>query len=272
MTEPSDENDVKALLGRALSGEPPLTLDRDEVFRQGRRKLRIRRMFSTGGAIGGAVVAVVGAVMLTGLIADEPAPEETPPAASPTALPAPPGPTLPLSTTEVAPTRLSAPPSQHHANTLTADFFARNDALPDTAQTFRPDGKTARFTVAKDTYELRVDVRLPDAEGALTVSIGAADPKRVAGCGDLPDAKYGCTVRAARGIHVAVGTWKDYGTGEKRYIAFAVHPDGTSVTAIATNLPDAKRKGGLRPTDRTPVFGQDVMAKLVTMPALRYAG
>jgi hypothetical protein len=271
MTEPSDESDVKALLGRALSGEPPLTLDRDEVFRQGRRKLRVRRMFSTGGAIGGAVVAVVGAVMLTGLIADEPAPEENPPAASRTEHPAPPGPTLPLTTTEVPPT-VRAPLSEQHARTLSHDFLMNNDALPNTVQMFRPDGESVQFTVGKDTYELRLDVRLPPAEGNLSVSIGTADPGRVANCKDVPDAKYGCTVRKVRGVHVAVGTWKGYGTGEKRYIAFAVRPDGTSVTAVATNLSDTRRNQGALPSTKTPVLDQDVLARLVTMPALRYEG
>ena len=72
-SEPRGDEDVKELLGRALAGEPPLTLDRDEVFRDGRRRLRNRRLFSSGGVAAGVVAAAVGAVLLTGLI-DEPAP------------------------------------------------------------------------------------------------------------------------------------------------------------------------------------------------------
>jgi len=123
-----------------------------------------------------------------------------------------------------------------------------------------------------DTYDLLRDVRLPPAEGRLSVSVGAADPARVARCADVPDANKGCAVRVERGIPVAVGTWKDYGTGEKRYIAFTVRPDGTRVTAIASNLSDTRRNKGAHPTGVAPVLDQDVLARLVTMPALRYPG
>ena len=46
-----DNDDVKDLLGRALAEEPPLRIDRDEVFRQGRRKLRSRRCFEAGSVV-----------------------------------------------------------------------------------------------------------------------------------------------------------------------------------------------------------------------------
>jgi hypothetical protein len=272
VTEPDAGSDahVKELLGRALTGEPPLALDRDEVFREGRRRVRRRRVFSTGGAIAGVVAAAVGAVMLTGLLADEAADEQVPPGASRPAQPpvTTTPPTTTVTTTPLPPT--SGAPSQVHANALSRDFLQHNDVLPKTAQLSRADGETPRFTVTADAYELKLDVRLPAAEGSLAVSVGAADPAGVARCSDV--SKNGCVVRAARGIRVVIGTWKDYGTGEKRYIAFAVRPDGTSVRAIATNLSDRQRNKGALPADRTPVLDQDTLARLVTMPALRYAG
>jgi hypothetical protein len=262
----SDDEDVKALLGRALTGEPPLTLDRDEVFRQGRRGLRNRRFASAGGAIAGAVVAVVGAVVLTNLVAEDPAPE-TPPAATRTERPAPPGPTLPLTTTHDAPPTSHAAPSPDYAGTLTGALLG---ALPADARPSRLDGTPPTFTAARDTYEFEADIETGTADGSLSVSVGSADPAVVADCKQVTDANAGCAVRKARGILVAVGKWKDYGTGEKRYIAYTVRKDGTSVTAIATNLSERRRKYHKAPADTVPVVDEERLAEIVTQPGLRF--
>lgn len=268
MSEPSDD-DVKALLGRALAGEPPLALDRDEVVRAGRRKLRNRKLFSAGGAIAGAVVAVVGAVVLTDLVTAEPAPE-APPAASRTERRAPPGPTLPLSTTaQDPPSSAPALPTADHADVLTQHLL---DALPGDATTSRTDGAKVRFAAARDTYEFEADVRTSSADGSLSVSIGATDPDAKASCDQIPDANGGCTVSSAGGMLVAVGTWRDPGTGEKRYIAYAVHPDGTSVTAISANLSEERRRYDKLPTDAAPVIDDKELMRIVTRPDLRYSG
>jgi len=264
----AEDEDVKALLGRALAGEPPLALDRDAVFRQGRRKLRSRRLFSAGGAITGAVVAVVGAVVLTNLIAEEPAPE-TPPAASRTEHRAPPGPTLPLTTTQLPPsTSPTLPaPTVDHASALTQALLA---ALPADARPSRLDGDPVRFTVARDTYEFEADIETGKADGSLSVSVGSARLAADAACAQVRDANAGCAVLRARGILVAVGNWKDYDTGEKRYIVYAVRPDGTSVTAIATNLSERRRKYGKDPSDPAPVFDEKGLAEIVTVAGLRF--
>jgi hypothetical protein len=265
MSEPSDD-DVKALLGRAIAGEPPLALDRDEVLRAGRRKLRNRKLFTAGGAIAGAVVAVVGAVVLTHVVTEEPVPE-TPPAASRTERPAPPGLTLPL-TTE-APSSAPVRPSAEYADMLTQNLLG---ALPGDAVTSRTDGAEVRFAAARDTYEFEADVRTSSADGSLSVSIGATDPGATVTCDQLPDANGGCTVSSEGGMLVAVGTWKDPGTGEKRYIAYAVHPDGTSVTAISANLSEKRRQYDKLPTDATPVIDDEQLVAIVTLPGLRYSG
>ncbi|MBC6446691.1 hypothetical protein [Actinokineospora xionganensis] len=59
-------DEVKALLGRALDGEPPLDLDRDAIFADGRARLRRRRSIAIGGAAMAVVVAVVGTSALAG--------------------------------------------------------------------------------------------------------------------------------------------------------------------------------------------------------------
>jgi hypothetical protein len=264
---PEDE-DVKALLGRALAGEPPLALDRDEVFRQGRRKLRNRRLFSAGGAISGAVVAVVGAVVLTGLIAEEPVPE-TPPAATRTERPAPPGPTLPLTTTQQGPSTSYTPlePTADHASALTRALLA---TLPADARPSRLDGEPPRFKPAQDTYEFAADIETGTADGSLSVSVGSAPAAAEAACAQVADANAGCAIRTARDVVVAVGTWKDHGTGEKRYIVYAVRRDGTSVTAIATNLSERRRTYGKNPADPAPVVDAARLAEIVTLPGLRF--
>jgi hypothetical protein len=271
MSEPSDGDvdDVKALLGRALAGEPPLALDRDEVIRAGRRKLRNRKLFSAGGAIAGAVVAVVGAVVLTDLVTEEPAPE-APPAASRTERPAPPGPTLPLSTTaQDPPSSAPAVPTAAYADVLTQHLLA---ALPADVVTSRTDGAKARFAAAKDTYEFEADVRTASADGSLSVSVGATEQGATVTCRQVRDANDGCTVSSEGGMLVAVGTWQDPGTGEKRHIAYAVHPDGTSVTAISGNLSEKSRQYGKTPVNATPVVDAKELMRIVTRPDLRYSG
>lgn len=257
MSPSTDHDDVRALLGRALAGEPPLTLDRDEVFRQGRRRLRNRRLFSTGGAIAGVVVAAVGAVVLTGLGGTEPA-DELPPAASP-------------APSSAGPPSTSVPPSDRHADALTA-VLLDSGLLDKELKLAGPGDDPARFRVHGDGYDLRTDAASAYAQGSLQVSVAAAPDRGGATCASMPEPGTACEVRAVRGGEVAVGTWKDYKTGEKRYIVSAVRRDGTSVTAIATNLSEQERKHGKVPSERAPIVAADVLVRIATLPDLRFAG
>ncbi len=263
--DPSGTDEVKALLGRALAGEPPLRLDRDEVFRQGRRGLRRRRLLSTGGAIAGVVAAAVGAVLLTGLVAGEPG-RDVPPAASRGGHPVPP-------TTAYSPpsTPVRTALSPHQAVRLTSVLDA-SGVLAAQLKLTRADGGEVAFRAGDQAYELRTDVLSPSAEGALSVSVGRADPVTRADCAQIGDANYGCEVRTVRGVTVAVGTSTDHRTGEKRYIVVAVRADGTRVTAIATNLSDRRRAKGKGPADPLPVVDAGTLATLATIPELRFAG
>ncbi|GLW92345.1 hypothetical protein [Actinokineospora globicatena] len=93
-------DDVRDLLGRALGDEPPLGIDREAVFADGRRRLRRRRVAATGGVAAAVAVAVFGAAMLSsgaiGLSQPEVLPA-APPSVTTTRVPAPvePVPTTP---------------------------------------------------------------------------------------------------------------------------------------------------------------------------------
>ncbi len=268
MSSSAEHEDVKTLLDRALAGEPPLTLDRDEVFREGRRRLRNRRLYSAGGAIAGVVAAAVGAVVLTGLAGDGPA-DRLPPAASRTGHPVSPRPSPPVTTTGTAATSPST--SDRHAAALTKVLLDSGLAGEHSRLT-GADGAPARFRAHEGTYELRADVVTPYAEGSLHVSVGAAGPgDEEATCLKMPQPRTDCEVRAVPGGEVAIGTWKDHDTGEKRYIVFTARPDGTSVTAVATNLSERLREHGKPPSDRTPVVDDKSLVRLALLPDLRFA-
>ncbi|MGH3759802.1 hypothetical protein [Actinophytocola sp.] len=269
MSSSSDDEDVKALLGRALAGEPPLTLDRDEVFRTGRRKLRNRRVFSAGGAIAGVVAAAVGAVLVTGLLAGETG-RELPPAASRTGHPVPSGPS---STTAAGPSSAPARPplSVNQADRLTA-LLAKSRVLDADTELTAIGGGEARFRPGTDAYELEADVSSSSAEGSLSVSVGWADAATGVGCEWIEDRNAGCEVRTVAGSLVAVATSKDSDTGVKRYTVFMVRPDGTSVTASASNLSERQRRNGKRPTDKLPVVDAGTLVGIAANAGLRFHG
>lgn len=62
----NDEPDVRRLLEAAVRHEPPLGLDRDAVVEEGRRRLRVRRTATVGGAAMAVVAVVLGMTALSG--------------------------------------------------------------------------------------------------------------------------------------------------------------------------------------------------------------
>ncbi|HWM06072.1 MAG TPA: hypothetical protein VNP92_27325 [Actinophytocola sp.] len=269
---PEDE-DVKALLGRALGDEPPLRLDRDEVFRQGRRKLRNRRRFEAGGAVAGVVAAVVGAVLLTNLVADD-EPADLPPAATRTdGHLAPPGPTLPLTTTtsEESPPVSATVMSQAHADLLTTVLLDAKVLAELKLRTV--DGADPAFLPVESTYELVTDVQSDvDVSGSLSVSVGIGDPARPADCKLVAEPYDGCTVQDVAGMPAVLAHAKDYDTGEKRTMMYIVRADGTTVTAIATNLSNRRRADSKPPTDGSPLVTEKMLLDLAGLDELRHSG
>lgn len=81
----NDEPDVRRLLEAAVRHEPPLGLDRDAVVEEGRRRLRVRRTATVGGAAMAVVAVVLGMTALSG--ANLGMPDEIGPAAPATTAP-----------------------------------------------------------------------------------------------------------------------------------------------------------------------------------------
>jgi hypothetical protein len=266
--------EIKNLLGRALGDEPPLGIDRDEVLRHGRKRLRTRRMFEAGGVVTAVVVAAVGAALLTGVVGER---ETLPPAASTTVeQPAPPGPTLPLTpppttgTTAQPPSSMPGyPPSNDRASQL-SDVLLTAGALKVGEMTSFP-GKSLAFVVADSNYVFEADLRIGQVEGSVLVSVSPALPADGgAKCDSIPEPKSDCATQIVGGQPVSVATWRDKNTGEKRYLGHAVKADGSTVSVIATNLSERQRDSGKRPTTWTPVIDRDTVANLAALPGLTF--
>ena len=243
--------DIKDLLGRAFDDEePPLGIDRDEVLRAGRQKVRRRHRLATGGVVAAVVAAIVGAAVLTDFV--EIAPDKLPPAAE--VLPAPPGPQLPLAPTS---TQAGAPPfTTEHAGALTTrlrDFVGRDSVVvwPDSGSGFRVEGPS---------YQYSSDLVMPDGrEGVLQVSVSYVSPGTAVSCVDNGD----CVLRDTNGNTVAQTEWTEKGKDERRVLAAVVLSDGTKVTAMSTNLSQRMRDDG-KPPAGGPVLDIDALTDLIT--------
>lgn len=284
----SDDPDVKKLLGRAFdSGEPPLRIDRDEVFRVGRKRLRTRRIFEASSVVAGVVAAAVGAVLLTGLVSGDER-ERLPPAADTSdEQQAPPGPTLPLPT-QPQPPRPGAGASEpvtttttmtNHAPPSTAGSFdVRAEKLTNAlyqsglvhvgkAKKFPPETGTPEFELVNDAYLFRGDVFL-GTWGSLEVMVTVGPRSHTPNCGEELRPYDLCEQVVRDGLPVVIASWKG-STGEKRYLVQAMHPDGTVVTAIASNTTERDRQV-LKPAGGgPPVLSEDELVRLVSQPSLR---
>jgi hypothetical protein len=266
-------DDVKELLGKAFGPEPPLRLDRDEVLRQGRKRLRRRRFFEAGGVVTAVVVAALGAATLTNLVGSENDPERLPPAASRT-MQAPPGPDLPL---PMSPAPTSAPVSttvttmyppllQGHAMELTL-VLAKSDTLAQADVRPRPDvPDVPRFRVRGDEYVYEADVYRPDKQGFLEVTVGRATTS-TASCALFPASYGACDIRSRGGLKVALASWRS-GDGEERSLALTVLDDGSQVAALASNRTYADLETGVTPPPTGPVLDDEEMCDLVAKSGL----
>jgi hypothetical protein len=267
----TDDPDIKDLLGRAFDQEPPLRIDRDEVFRVGRTRLRRRRVFEAGGAVAAVVVAVVGASLLTGMVGEDTDDDRIPPAASSTQV-APPGPGLPLPETESpasttnrgspsSPVSLSPAFTSAHAAELTQALY--HSATMNNMVTVPPKPE---FVVRGNSYMFDTDVTSPGVEGALRVTVEAQLENDVrVNCGDMP--KPGdCAVNFDHQTGVAVSHW----TGDKvsRIIVRAVLSDGSRITALSTNHSARQVNAGESPSNLEPPINEDDLVNLVLKSGL----
>jgi hypothetical protein len=257
-------DDIKDLLSRAFEAEPPLRLDRDEVLKAGRKRLRRRRFLEAGGVTAAVVAAVVGASLLTGLVGSAPE-DRMPPAASSSTGRAPAGPDLPLPQT-TGPSR-NTPLTREHADTLMDRLYASSvikgiGALSAT----QAGGNQLTFAIRSNAYVFEADVATGNREGSLQVSVEAAGAGDVASCEPLDRPFDDCTVDTSTGIPVAMATWTS-SEGEKQYLVLAIQ-DGTKVAALTTNLSSVYRDKGQRPSGE-PVLDKGQLVKLVVYSGLR---
>jgi hypothetical protein len=249
-------SDIKDLLGKAIGDEPPLSIDRDEVFRAGRQRVRRRRALAAGGVVAAVVVAAVGAATLTNLIT--PTPEPVPPAMGDSQH-APPGPDLPLSSTSV-PSVGGPAPTAERAGQLTVELHDYIGRVSVRAWPGHPDPPA--FRVEGDGYLYESDLTGDRGEGVLQVSVGYAKPGTSASCLDTGSEYQECEVSSDDGLPVALATWKS-ADGEKRNLAVVVLPDGTKVAAMSSNFSRLHQDSAKQPSGEQPVLDLDELKVLV---------
>lgn len=261
-------DDIKELLGKAIGEEPPIDIDRDEVFRVGRQRVRRRRMLAAGGVVAAVVIAAVGATVLTNFveITDDP----TPPAAG-SGQHAPPGPELPL-TTEAPPSsngQAKPPLTSAHASELTILLY-RSGVVPANMAIPLPGQSTAppAFRVEDNVYLYEADVVTPASEGVVQVTVDHATPGKVVSCNDVRTEFTTCVMTSAYGSPVAEATWKN-DAGDRRNVAMTIRPDGTTVAAVSTNLSRRLSDEGKSAGGSPPVIDMDELTKLIVKSGFR---
>ncbi|MBB4906485.1 hypothetical protein [Actinophytocola algeriensis] len=251
--------DIKDLLGKAIGDEPPIGIDRDEVFRAGRQRVRRRKALAAGGVVAAVVVAAVGAATLTNFVSLDS--EPTPPAVGDSQH-APPGPDLPLPSTPVSqkPPPLGPRLTSQHAEQLTDRLFHSWYVSSTEVVPWHGDA-TPGFRVEDGTYRYQSDLTSPNAEGVLQMTVDFVAPGTKASCGDILGPYDSCAVVPKDGVAVAQATWKSP-AGERRNLAVTVLPDGTRVTAMTSNFSRRFSDAGKVPSGGEPVLD---MEKLTTV-------
>lgn len=262
----TDDSDIKGLLGRALEDEPPIRIDRAEVLRQGRKRLRRRKLLEAGSVVAGVVAIAVGAITLAGPRHDErggipAASGDQPEQASPTLLvtPVPAEPSL----------EDSAPPatSDQHAMDMTV---ALTEFLPaEMALEPMPGGVDPGFLATDGVYQLAADVVSPEGEGSLHIAVAPAKTDDQTDCVMFAEDYQECELISSGMDVVAVAT-EQFDNGEQRYVAYVSRPDGTTVNAVITNLSERQRVIGGPPLTETPMLSQQSFAELTLLSGLTY--
>jgi hypothetical protein len=243
-------DDPRELLGRAFSEEPPLRIDRDEVIRQGRKRLRRRRFFEAGSVVAAVLVAVIGAATLTNLSGTEP--ERLPPAASRTQ---PPPQTSPLPTTseprpdpstETRPVSVPLDATQLLKLLYEPGIVTEDDVKAVLGRSGRPT-----FELSGGEYTYEADIIRPKTPGSLHVVVAQAS-------GEVLDCKVsqpysGCELTSWDGVPVALARYEN-GSGQRGTSASVVL-NGIRVVATTTNLTSYDARS--TPSGRDPALTDD---------------
>ncbi len=265
----TDEQDVRRLLSAAVRGEPPLALDRAAVFAEGRRRLRVRRTATVGGAAVAVVAVVLGMSALSGAqfgMRGDVGPAAPPAVPVPATIGAPATTSPPpVATTPVAEPSVTSTERPEATRSPTAvdpavrgrlGVVLRDAKIPwppgvsvagDGAEWFAFDESgTATFhLVAKDAARRIVSVR---------VFAGAAPP---VACGE------GCRLAPAPdGSLVSVRYAKPAGSGGPVSVEVATTPGaGAGVRVVET-------AGFGPPWQAEPLLPDDVLVAIATIPGL----
>lgn len=266
-------DDVRRWLDTALSGEPPLSLDRAEIFRQGRRRLRHRKLLQAGGAVTGVVAVVLGAVLVGGLATEE---ATIPPAANPTgqATEQSDGPSPEVTTTLRPPSPPSSPRTteQPRATDEAADRLTQAVVNPDVLPAgwrispVQGTGGPTFELIHPSVYGLQADVYTADGSGWLWVLLEKG-PGVGASCNVIEEPVLKCEVREEHGMEMTVAVQR-FDSGEVRRVVRSVRPDGCYVTVTSSNLTAADRDKGMKPKSAWPPMSEPQMTKIAALPAL----
>ncbi len=272
MTGPLDE-DVKRMLGRAFSAEPPLELDRAEILRAGRRKVRTRRIATSGGVAASVIAVVIGAAGLPNLVGDDRSGEDVAVGTStsaPTLTEAPPttfesapaGPSLPLTTVTLS-------PSDVHAEALTATV-AGSVVLSQYRLAPAADGSRIplAFVSYHDGYRAAADLADENGAGSLEIEVNNAPVGATAVCEPSSDqVRVDCGIDDRNGYPISLTT-RTTKSGRIEYVAHGIR-NGTEVFVTATNVASSNPLG--RPvTRRVPPLDLDILHLLAANPNLSY--
>jgi hypothetical protein len=267
-----DDTDVKRWLDSALAGEPPMALDRTEVVREGRRRLRRRRALEATGVAVAVVVTVLGTVLVSGQIGPQPSlPPGTrlsneAPAQATTTSPATstsPVPPTPDSTPHSAPP--STPPGEDPRAVRLTDVLDRSRMLADVdLAPVRAQSGPPRFLREESGYMFQADVTGPES-GYLTVTIEGTEATGV-DCDLMEKAGLiGCENQTLNDVDLAVGRYLFENQSRLRVIA--LRPEG--VIMDITWFADLK-DGGDRTsaTTTTSPIDEQKLVKIAILPEL----
>jgi hypothetical protein len=271
----TEDHEIKALLGRAFGPEPPLALDRAEILRRGRRRVRNRWFAASGGVAASVVAVVVGAVAMTGLVGthsgDRPASGI---AAEYTAQPgvtssgesAPAGPRLPLTTDATPPSAAAAPTTERHAAELTA-LLAKARPVPAEVKAVPvvDNSEPLVFLAYPGSYLTSADLVDAKGRGSLTVQLTYTTEGKGRGCTERQPWETSCAEVAESGVAMVIST-EQQDSGYIAYVVRAFRADGTSVYVNTTNAPIRASKAA-RPT---PPLDPTVLRAIATLPGLTF--
>ena len=265
------DDGIKGLLGKAFGPEPPLTLDRAEIFRRGRRRVRVRRLAASGGVAAAVVAVVLGAAALNNLGGDGPSQdlspgqststEQSPASVATSPEGAPTGPRLPLSTT------LAAPPDQRAVQFTQA--LADAALIPAAVQVQdQGDGnRPLAFVSLGETYLAGANLVEPRGGGNLQILVSRANLKTPVTCADPTAKVISCSIVTDQGFPMTVATRRS-DNGVVDYVVHGVRSDGTDILVTAGN--GVRTRTGVTISGAQPPVEVEVLKRIAALPRLTF--